>query len=157
MKFVLLIIGKTNIDYIHSGVEEYLKRLKHYIPFEIKEIHGIKSSKKLNVFKQKEIEGKLILKNLLSSDYMILLDEKGKDFSSIQFSYFIEKITIKQNKNIVFVIGGAFGFSQDVYDRANEKISMSKMTFSHQFIRLIFVEQLYRAFTIIRGEPYHNQ
>ncbi|MBT3208428.1 MAG: 23S rRNA (pseudouridine(1915)-N(3))-methyltransferase RlmH [Bacteroidetes bacterium] len=157
MKFVLLVIGKTNVDYLNSGIEDYLKRLKHYIHFEIKELQGIKVSKKHNVSEIKEKEGKLILRNIKPQDYVILLDEAGKSFSSIQFSSFVENKTVSQNKNVVFVVGGAFGFSKEIYDRANDKISMSKMTFSHQFIRLLFVEQLYRALTIIKGEPYHNQ
>ena len=157
MKICLLIIGKTDEDYLQKGLEIFMKRIPHYILFEMKVIPDIKNSKNLSEEQQKEKEGELILQQILSSDELFLLDEQGLEVSSIDFARFLEKKMISGIKRLVFVIGGPYGFSGNVYTRANGKISLSKMTFSHQMVRLIFAEQLYRAFTILKGEPYHHQ
>jgi len=156
MKITLLAIGKTDDKYLEEGITKFLNRLKHYISFELKIIPDLKNTKSLSVSQQKQLEGDLILKQLKSTDFLVLLDENGKEFSSVLFSEFIEKQMIASVQQLVFVIGGPYGFSEEVYQRANTKISLSKMTFSHQMVRLIFVEQLYRAFSIIKGEPYHH-
>ena len=157
MKINLFLIGKTDFSFLREGISIYEKRLKHYISFEIKIIPNLKNIKKLSTEQQKEKEGELILKQLKNTDVLILLDEKGKDFTSIAFSKFIENKMITGIKNLNFVIGGAYGFSKAVYQRANYKISLSKMTFSHQMIRLIFIEQIYRSMTILKNEPYHHE
>lgn len=157
MKISLLVIGKTDAGYFSQGIQEYENRLKHYLPFEMQVIPDIKNVKNLSEEQQKEKEGELILKNLLAGDYLVLLDERGKDFSSLQFASYIEKKTHTISKRLIFVIGGPYGFSKAVYDKAAEKISLSKMTFSHQMIRLVFVEQLYRTMTILNNEPYHHE
>jgi 23S rRNA (pseudouridine1915-N3)-methyltransferase len=156
MKFSLIFVGKTSFKYLEIGIAEYEKRIKRYTDFEIKILKDLKTGKNMpaNIVKIKE--GELILKQLKDSDFLILLDEKGKQYSSREFADFIDHKMITGGKRIVFLIGGAFGFSESVYKRANSKLSLSKMTFSHQPIRLLFAEQLYRAFTIIKGEPYHN-
>lgn len=156
MKIVLLVIGKTDKDFVKNGIEEYQKRLVHYLPFGINIIPDIKNTKNLSENQQKQKEGDLILEKLKSVDTLILLDEGGKEFSSVGFSKFIEQKMISGTKNLVFVIGGPYGFSDEVYRKAQGKVSLSKMTFSHQMIRMIFTEQLYRAMTIIKGEPYHH-
>ena len=157
MKIQLTVIGKTNQDFVQKGLDEFSNRLKHYIPFEINVIADIKNTKNLSQEQQKEKEGELILKNFQPGDYLVLLDERGKEFSSLQFANYLEKKTHIVGKKLVFVIGGPYGFSQKVYEAASEKISLSRMTFSHQLIRLIFVEQLYRAMTILNNEPYHHE
>lgn len=157
MKISLLVIGKTDARYFVEAIQEYEKRLEHYIPFEIQVIPDLKNTKSLTVDQQKEKEGELILKTLQSGDYLVLLDERGKEYSSMQFATYIEKKTHTVSKRLVFVIGGPYGFSQAVYDKANEKLTLSRMTFSHQMIRLVFVEQLYRAMTILNNEPYHHE
>ena len=156
MKITLLTIGKTEEKYLLDGIEVYLKRLKHYIPFKITEIPELKGTKNLSRDQQKSREGELIFKNINSTDYVILLDENGQDLSSRQFSAFLNKKMVGGQQQLVFVIGGPYGFSEEVYTRCNDKISLSKMTFSHQMIRLFFTEQLYRAYTILKGEPYHH-
>lgn len=156
MKILFLVIGKTDESYLETGISKYIKRLERYIPFEMKVIPDIKNRKTLSEEQQKKLEGELILSQFNTGDEMILLDEKGKTFSSVSFSQWIEHKLNTSNKRLVFVVGGPYGFSNDVYDKAKVKISLSEMTFSHQMIRLIFVEQLYRAFTIIKGEPYHH-
>ena len=156
MKIILLVIGKTDKDFVKNGIEEYQKRLVHYLPFEISIIPDIKNTKNLSESQQKQKEGVLILDKVKAGDHLILLDEGGKEFSSVAFSKFIEQKMIGGTKNLVFVIGGPYGFSDDVYRKAQGKASLSKMTFSHQMIRMIFTEQLYRAMTIIKGEPYHH-
>lgn len=156
MKIVLLVIGKTDKDFVKNGIEEYKKRLVHYLPFEIKIIPDIKNTKNLSENQQKQKEGVLILEKIKSGDTLILLDEGGKEFSSVAFSKFIEQKMIGGTKNLVFTIGGPYGFSDEVYKKAQGKVSLSKMTFSHQMIRMIFTEQLYRSMTIIKGEPYHH-
>ena len=153
MKIALIVIGKTDAGYFVEAINEYKNRLVHYIPFEMEVIPDIKNVKNLSESQQKEREGDLILKALQPGDYLVLLDEKGKEFTSVQFSTYIERKT----KRLVFVVGGPYGFSDAVYKAAAEKISLSKMTFSHQMIRLIFIEQLYRAMTILNNEPYHHE
>lgn len=157
MKIELVVVGKTSIGYLKQGIEEYIKRLKHYVPFEIRYIDDIKNTKNISEDQQKQIEGVKILSLLDKSDFVVLLDERGKEFTSIEYSNYIQKRMLSGAKKVVFVIGGPYGFSQDVYNRANDKISFSKMTFNHEMIRLIFTEQLYRAYTIINHEPYHHE
>lgn len=157
MKIELAVIGKSSIGYLKQGIDEYIKRLKHYVPFEIKYIDDIKNTKNISEDQQKRTEGAKILSLLDKSDFVVLLDEHGKEYTSMQYSSYIQKRMLSGAKKVVFVIGGPYGFSQEVYDRANDKISFSKMTFNHEMIRLIFTEQLYRAYTIINHEPYHHE
>jgi len=157
MKIFLLVIGKTDETYLQKGIDIFLKRIPHYISFEMKVIPDLKNSKNLSEDQQKEKEGELIIQQLAPSDELILLDENGTETSSVEFARFLEKRMISGIKRLVFVIGGPYGFSTTVYSRANGKLSLSKMTFSHQMVRLIFAEQLYRAMTILKGEPYHHQ
>lgn len=157
MKIELAVIGKTSIGYLKQGIDEYIKRLKYYVPFEIKYIDDIKNTKNISEDQQKRTEGAKILSLLDKSDFVVLLDEHGKEYTSVQYSSYIQKRMLSGAKKVVFVIGGPYGFSQEVYDRANDKISFSKMTFNHEMIRLIFTEQLYRAYTIINHEPYHHE
>lgn len=157
MKILLLAIGKTDEDYLVSGIKKYVGRLGHYTPFEMKEIPDPRNRKTLSEEQQKKAESFLLLQQLQPTDRVVLLDENGKQFTSIQFAESLEKQIASGAKRLVFVIGGPYGFTQEVYDRANAKMSLSPMTFSHQMVRLIFVEQLYRAFTILKGEPYHHQ
>lgn len=156
MKFMLLVVGKTIEKHYIAAIEDYLQRIKHYIPFEIEVIPELKNTKSLSTGQLKEKEGELILKALQPGDVPILLDEHGKEFRSIEFAAWIER-KMHTAKRLVFIIGGAYGFSQTVYQAAQEKISLSKMTFSHQMIRLIFVEQLYRAMSILNNSPYHHE
>lgn len=156
MQVELLVIGKTNASYLQTGIDEYVGRMKHYVPFKMTVIPDIKNAKSLSQEQLKTKEGELILKPLDKADIMILLDENGKTFSSVEFSKYMQTHMLSGRKRIIFVIGGAYGFSQAVYQRANGKVALSKMTFSHQMVRVIFVEQLYRAMTILKGEPYHH-
>lgn len=157
MKITLLMIGKTDKDYLKEGIELYEKRIKRYIEFEIKTLKGIKYEKNRTLNELKEPEAKQIITAIDPQDYVVLLDEKGASFDSPGFADFLTKKIDRGIKHLVFVVGGAYGFSETIYKRANETVSLSKMTFSHQIIRLIFSEQLYRAFTIMKGEPYHNE
>lgn len=157
MKIKLLAIGKTDDKNLIQLIDIYKNRLKHYIKFELEIIPDIKNVKKLSEAQQKEKEGELILAKLQNTDQLVLLDDKGKDFTSIQFSQYLQKKMNSGIKQLVLVIGGPYGFSDAVYKKANGKISLSKMTFSHQMIRLFIVEQLYRGFTILRNEPYHHE
>ena len=157
MKICLLVIGKTDKKYIQAGIEEYEKRLKFYLPYEMKIIADIKNTKNITPFQQKEKEGELILNQFTASDFIILLDEHGKEYSSKDFSSFLAQKMLEGVKRIVFVIGGPYGFSDQVHQRAQMELSLSKMTYSHQMVRMIFVEQLYRAMTILKGEPYHHE
>lgn len=157
MKIRLLCIGKTDDRYIQEGVEKYLKRLKHYVSFQIVELPDIKNVKNLSENQQKDREGDLLLKNIHTQDFVVLLDERGKEFRSIEFSAYLEHKMVSSTAQLVFIIGGPYGFSAAVQQRANYTISLSKMTFSHQMIRLFLVEQLYRAYSIMRGEPYHHE
>jgi len=157
MKIKLLVVGKTNNRHLISLIDDYTKRLKFYIPFEMEIIPDIKRAKNMSEANLKKAEGDAILKHIATADNVILLDEKGKSFSSVGFSKLLQKKMNSGLKTLVFVIGGPYGFGEDVYNRANGKISLSSMTFSHQMVRLFFVEQLYRAFTILRNEPYHHE
>ncbi len=157
MKIKLLAIGKTDDKNLQTLIENYQKRLKHYINFQIDLIPDIKNIKNLSKQQQKEKEGELILKKLSPSDKLVLLDEKGKEFKSLEFAVFMQKKMNSGIKQLVLVIGGPYGFSEAVYKKSQGKISLSKMTFSHQMIRLFVVEQIYRAFTILKNEPYHHE
>jgi 23S rRNA (pseudouridine1915-N3)-methyltransferase len=157
MNIKLIAIGKTDQEYLKDGISVFEKRLKHYINFEIKVIPDIKNAQNLSKDQQKTEEGKLILKDITNTDVLVVLDEKGKSYTSLGFSKYLEQQMNNSVKNLVFVIGGPYGFSEDVYKRANGKISLSEMTFSHQMVRLFIVEQFYRAFTIMKGEPYHHE
>lgn len=156
MKITLLTLGKTQDKYLAEGIAVFVKRLKHYISFQIIEIPELKDTKSLSRDQQKIREAELLFKNINSTDHVILLDEKSREFTSRQFADFLNKKLVGGQQRLVFVVGGPYGFSADIYDRSNEMLSLSKMTFSHQMIRLLFAEQLYRAFTILKGEPYHH-
>jgi 23S rRNA (pseudouridine1915-N3)-methyltransferase len=157
MKITLLTVGKSTNSHLIKLQEEYQNRLKFYIPFEMTVVPELKNTKNLSINEQQEKEADLILKQLETSDEVVLLDEKGKQFTSVGFSEFISKKMLASHKRMVFVVGGPYGFSERVYQRANGKVSLSAMTFSHQMIRVILVEQLYRAMTILKGEPYHHE
>jgi 23S rRNA (pseudouridine1915-N3)-methyltransferase len=157
MKITLLTVGKTDKDWVRQGLDIYVSRLKHYIPFSIVEIPELKNVSALSKDQIKSNEGELILKNIRPTDVVILLDEKGKQYTSVELAKIIQDKISYAGKDIIFIIGGAYGFSDAVYQRANSKLSLSKMTFSHQMVRAIFAEQIYRAFTIMRGEPYHHE
>ena len=156
MKIRLLTVGKTDSGWVREGLETYSSRLGRYVPFSIKEIPELKNASALSRTQIKEKEGELILDNVISKDVVILLDEHGKEYTSVEFAREIERLSIG-GRNIVFVIGGAYGFSEAVYARCDGKVSLSRMTFPHQMVRSVFTEQLYRAFTIIKGEPYHHE
>ncbi len=156
MKITLLTIGKTEDKYLIEGIEIYLKRLKHYIPFRIIEIPELKNTKSLSQEQQKIREGELIFKIIQTTDQVILLDENGKEFTSRGFSVYLNKKMVAGLQHLVFIVGGPYGFSNEIYERSNDKVSLSKMTLSHQMIRLFFAEQLYRTCTILKGEPYHH-
>lgn len=155
MKIKLIVVGKTDESYLNEGIKKYIIRLKHYVDFEIITIADVKTGKKLNTRLQKEMEGKEIIKQFSKSSFVVLLDENGIGYNSVDFSKFIQK-RMNSGMDLVFVIGGPFGFSEEVYQKANSKIGLSKMTFSHQMVRLFFTEQIYRAFTILKGEKYHH-
>ena len=157
MKVQLIVIGKTKSEFLLDGENEYQKRLRHYCKFSELIIPDIKNGGKLSKKEFKEKEGNLILASIKNSDYVILLDHKGLELSSTDFAEFLNKKMVSSTNELVFIIGGAFGFSESVYRRANTKLRLSKMTFSHQMVRMIFKEQLYRAFTIIKGEKYHHE
>ena len=157
MKITLLTVGKTTNPNLVTLQDEYQNRLKFYIPFEMVVIPELKNTKNLSIAEQQEKEADLILKQLDTSDEVVLLDDKGKQFTSMGFSEYISKKMLASHKRMVFVVGGPYGFSERVYNRAIGKVSLSAMTFSHQMIRLIFIEQLYRAMTILKGEPYHHE
>jgi 23S rRNA (pseudouridine1915-N3)-methyltransferase len=156
MKITLILNGKTEDDHIIKGFAVYEQRLKHYISFETIVIPALKNTKALSIDQQKQKEAELILKQLQNSDKVILLDENGKEYDSVGFSGFIQQQMNSGIKNLVFVVGGPYGFSDEIYKRANGKLSLSKMTFSHQMVRLFFIEQVYRAMTILKNEPYHH-
>lgn len=157
MKITMLSIGKTTDNYLVNGIDKYVQRLKHYATFQMLELPELKNTKSLSQEQQKAKEATLILKNISNTDYIMLLDEKGKEPTSVSFSALLNKRMVGGTQHLVFVIGGPYGFDSSIYDRANEQIALSKMTFSHQMVRLFFVEQLYRAYTILKGEPYHHQ
>ena len=156
MKLHVIFTGKTTGKLFQEAISDYQQRLTHYVPFTIEEIPDLKNTKSLNEDQQKEKEADMLFERLQAGDVLVLLDEKGKEFTSREFSTYLENKLQTVNKRLVFLIGGPYGFSQRVYDFAQGKISLSKMTFSHQMVRLFLVEQIYRAFTIMRGEPYHH-
>lgn len=157
MNIKLIAIGKTDDKNLQALIEEYQKRLSFYIKFEIELIPDLKNAKNLSEIQQKEKEGELILSKLSPTDYLILLDENGKSFTSLEFANELQKKMNAGIKTLVYIIGGPYGFSEVLYQKAQQKISLSKMTFSHQMVRLFFIEQVYRGFTILRNEPYHHQ
>lgn len=157
MKITLLVVGKTDDARIADLTQVYIDRLQHYINFDLQILPDLKKTKNLSEEQQKNEEGKLILNQLEKSDFVTILDEKGKKLTSLQFAELINKRSVSGLKRLVFIIGGPYGFSKDVYSRANSKLSLSDMTFSHQMVRLFAVEQIYRAFTILRNEPYHHE
>lgn len=157
MKITLLTVGKTDRDWVRQGLDIYVSRLKHYVSFAMTEIPELKNASSLSREQIKVREGELILKNFKPADDVILLDERGREYSSLEFAKVLQDKISYIGKDIVFVIGGAYGFSDEVYRRADSRMSLSKMTFSHQMVRAIFAEQIYRAFTIMRGEPYHHE
>ena len=157
MKISLLLVGRTVNKHLTELIDDYASRVKHYVGFDVTIIPELKNTKSLSSDQQKQQEGEQILRQLQQGDHVVLLDEHGKEMRSIEFSKYMEKKMQTVSKRLVFIIGGPYGFSPDVYAKANDKLSLSKMTFSHQMIRLIFVEQLYRAMTIMRGEPYHHE
>lgn len=157
MKTVLLVVGKTVDKHLVALMEDYVERTKHYMTYDVEVIPDLKSTKNLSEEVQKEKEGELILKALQPGDYVVLMDEGGKEMRSIEFAQYLRHKMNTLSKRLVFVIGGPYGFSQKVYQAATEKMSLSRMTFSHQMVRLIFVEQLYRAMSILAGSPYHHE
>ena len=157
MKIALVVVGRTTTGYLKTGIDEYVRRLSHYVPFEIQYIGDIKNVRNLSEDQQCIAEGKSILSALAPSDYVALLDEHGSEYTSLQWAQYVQRRMSSGVRRLVFVVGGPYGFSQEVYARANDKVSLSKMTFSHEMVRLIFTEQLYRAFTILNNEPYHHQ
>lgn len=157
MKIVLTVVGKTTDKHFIASIQEYVQRISHYVPFAIEVIPELKGTKNLSEKEQKEREGELILKSFLPGDYIVLLDEHGRERRSIEFAQWMQKKMAAGPKRLVFVVGGPYGFSESVYSAAQEKVSLSQMTLSHQMIRLLFVEQIYRAMTILNGEPYHHE
>ena len=157
MKISLIIVGKTDVKWVREGLDLYVSRLSHYVPFTLDEIPELKNVSSLTQDQIKEKEGELVLKRIKDADEVILLDERGKELRSVELAAFLEDKLARGGRDLVFVIGGAYGFSGRMYDRADAKLSLSRMTFSHQMVRTIFAEQLYRAFTIIKGEPYHHE
>jgi 23S rRNA (pseudouridine1915-N3)-methyltransferase len=157
MKIKLLFIGKENLEVLQATSQDYISKINNYNPFEIEAIPYLKNTKSLSIELQKKQEGELFLKKITSQDIVVLLDERGKEYTSLQFSQFIQQRFNSGCKNLLFLIGGAYGFSEELYQRANFILSMSKMTFPHKLARLLFTEQLYRVFTILNGEPYHHK
>lgn len=157
MKTTLLVVGRTVEQHYITAINDYIQRTRHFLSFEMEVIPELKNTKSMSADQQKEKEGELICKALQPGDVIVLLDEAGKEYRSVEFASWMEKKMANVNKRLVFIIGGPYGFSSKVYQMANEKLSLSKMTFSHQMIRLIFVEQLYRAMTILNGGPYHHE
>ena len=157
MKILVLAIGKTDEQWVHEALFKYSKRLQHYLSFEFEVIQDLKNTKNLSEAQQKEKEGALILKMLKPTDIVFLLDEKGKEYRSLEFAKHLQQQMNSSVKRLVFIIGGPYGFSAELYAKAQGKLALSKMTFSHQMIRPFFVEQLYRAMTILKSEPYHHE
>ena len=157
MRITLLVVGRTVDNNITAGIADYVKRLSHFTQFDTEVIPELKNARKLSEAQQKEQEGELILKSFAPGDHIVLLDEGGREFRSTEFADWIEHKQNISTRRLVFVVGGPYGFSQKVYSAANEKLSLSRMTFSHQMIRLLFIEQLYRAYTIINHLPYHHE
>ena len=157
MRINLILVGKTTSKTFQTIIDDYSERVTHYTPFAVTVIPELKNTKALSQEQQKQMEGELILRQLQDSDYVVLLDEHGKEMRSIEFATWISKKQQTVSRRVVFIIGGPYGFSPAIYQRADEKLSLSKMTFSHQMVRMIFIEQLYRAFTILKGEQYHHE
>ncbi len=157
MKLLFLVIGRTVEKKLTALIDDYVQRVKHYVPFDMEVIPELKNTKALTAEQQKEREGELLQKQLREGDYVVLLDEGGHEFRSVEFADYLQKKQSQAARRLVFVVGGPYGFSPAVYALAREKVSLSKMTFSHQMVRLFFVEQVYRAMTILRGEPYHHE
>ncbi|MDR2086958.1 MAG: 23S rRNA (pseudouridine(1915)-N(3))-methyltransferase RlmH [Dysgonamonadaceae bacterium] len=157
MKVQLLLVGKTTHDFVRNGMDEYAGRLKHYLPFEWETIPDIRNTRNFTFDQMKEKEGETLLKYIQPDDWVILLDEHGREYTSMEFAGYMEKKMLASPKRLLFIIGGPYGFSNKIYAAAREKISLSKMTFSHQLVRLIFMEQLYRAMTILSNQPYHHE
>lgn len=157
MKITLIVVGKTAVEYLRTGIDDYIGRIGHFVPFSVEVIPDLKNTKNLDFETQKQQEGAMILKQFQAGDYIVLLDDKGLQFTSPAMAQWLDTRMAAGSKRIVFVIGGPYGFSKDVYAAANAKLSLSSMTFSHQMVRLIFLEQLYRAFTILKGLPYHHE
>jgi 23S rRNA (pseudouridine1915-N3)-methyltransferase len=157
MKIELWVIGKTAFGYLEEGIALYIKRLERYIPFQVLVFPDVKNAKNMSADILKQKEGEAFLSKISKDDLLFLFDEHGKQYSSVEFAHFIEKNQMNVAKKLVLIIGGAYGFSEELYARANGQVSLSKMTFSHQMIRLFVVEQVYRAMTILKGEPYHNE
>lgn len=157
MDIVLMTIGKTRIGFISDGIREYSRRLTRYAPFHVLELPDVRSTRAMTEEQQKEREGAMILDKISPADFVILLDERGRQYSSVEFAAYMEKLMGSGRKRAVFVVGGPYGFSEEVYARADAKLSLSRMTFNHEMVRMFFVEQIYRAMTILRGEPYHHE
>lgn len=157
MKVLFLVVGKTIDKHLNALIDDYTNRVTHYMPFSMEVIPELKNTKALTPEQQKEREGELLKKQLRDGDYVVLLDEGGKEFRSVEFAAYLQKKQSQVARRLVFIVGGPYGFSPAIYDLAKEKLSLSKMTFSHQMVRLFFVEQFYRAMTILKGEPYHHE
>jgi len=157
MEIILLAVGKTKTGFVCEGIGEYVGRLRRYVPFSFVELPDVRVSKTMTEQHQKDMEGELILSRLTSGDFVVLLDERGREYSSMEFSAYMEKTMVSGKKRVVFVVGGPYGFSKDVYARSDAKLSLSRMTFNHEMARMFFVEQLYRSMTILRHEPYHHE
>lgn len=157
MKGVLIVVGKTTDKRFDTIIQEYVERINHYIPFSVEVVPELKNTKGLSQNEQKEREGELILRSLQTGDYVVLLDEHGSERSSMDFSTWMQKKMSAGPKRLVFIVGGPYGFSSSVHQRGNEEVSLSRMTLSHQMVRMFFVEQIYRAMTILNGEPYHHE
>lgn len=156
MKIMLMCVGRTQYEPFKEGIDRYLKRIPHYVPIEYVELPDVKTTSGLTEQKQKDQEGKMLLSKLTNSDFVMVLDERGREYTSRMFSEFLQTKMVTLPGRLVFIVGGPYGFSEEVYSRANGKISLSKMTFPHELVRLFFVEQIYRAMTIMKGEPYHH-
>lgn len=157
MKVTFLVVGRTIDKHLTTLINDYAERVKHYVPFEMVVVPELKNTKALSAEQQKERESELLQKQLRPGDHIVLLDEGGHEFRSMEFAAYLEKKQAQAARRLVFIVGGPYGFAPAIYALANEKVSLSKMTFSHQMVRLFFVEQLYRAMTILRGEPYHHE
>lgn len=157
MKTVLLVVGKTNDMHFEASIQEYVARIRHYAPFDLEVVPELKNTKALSADQQREKEADLLLKSFQPADYIVLLDEHGKEFRSVEFAQWMQKKMSNVSRRLVFVVGGPYGFAPRIYEKAAEKISLSKMTYSHQMVRLVFTEQLYRAHTILNNEPYHHE
>lgn len=157
MKVTFLVVGRTIDKHLTTLINDYAERVRHYVPFEMVVVPELKNTKALSAEQQKERESELLQKQLRPGDHIVLLDEGGREFRSMEFAAYLEKKQAQAARRLVFIVGGPYGFAPAIYALANEKVSLSKMTFSHQMVRLFFVEQLYRAMTILRGEPYHHE